>query len=149
MGLVAFGWSLALLLPMAVLQGPTAAAVSVSHSLLVEYLPFVVLLLALFVVGGGILLDGGPWGTPAGNTLLLALGTMLAGVMGTTGVSMVLIHPLLRANAHRRRRGHIAVVFSPPWGTAGGSTPPLGGPPPSPRRLHGRALPRPLADLAM
>ena len=126
---VAAGWTLALLLPQAVLFGPAVAAYTAWHAMLLEYLPFTVLLLVLFTAGGGILLRGGPWGTPAGNTLLLAVGTMLAGVMGTTGVSMVLIHPLLRANNRRRHKVHLVVFFILLVSNVGGSTTPLGDPP--------------------
>ena len=129
MGLIAASWSLALLLPLLVLHGPAVAWHDVWHAILLDYLPFVSLLLALFTAGGGILLEGGPWGTPAGNTALLALGTVLAGVMGTTGVAMVLIHPLLRANAHRTRKVHLVVFFIVLAANVGGATTPLGDPP--------------------
>ncbi len=128
-GATAALWALALLVPQAVLLGGAGVLASVWHVVLHEYLPFVMLLLALFTAGGGLLLEGGPWGTPAGNTLLLAIGTVLAGVMGTTGVSMVLIHPLLRANAHRRQRVHLVVFFIVLCANAGGATSPLGDPP--------------------
>ena len=129
MAAVAGGWTLALLLPQAVMFGPAVAGHTAWHAILLEYLPFTVLLLALFTAGGGILLRGGPWGTPGGNTLLLAVGTVLAGVMGTTGVSMVLIHPLLRANQHRRQKVHLVVFFILLVSNIGGSTTPLGDPP--------------------
>ena len=135
MTLVAAFWTLALLLPRAWFQGDALHAAW--HVLLLDYLPFVTLLLALYTVGGGILLEGGPWGTPAGNTLLLAIGTLLAGVVGTTGVSMVLIHPFLRANAHRRRRVHLVVFFIVLCANAGGITTPLGNPPLYLGFLHG------------
>ena len=137
MGAVAAGWTLALLLPLAVLLGPAVAWHNAWHAVLEDYLPFVTLLLALFTAGGGILLEGGPWGTPSGNTLLLALGTALAGVMGTTGVAMVLIHPLLRANAHRARKVHLVVFFIVLVANAGGATTPLGDPPLYIGFLHG------------
>lgn len=129
MGLVALLWVAALLGPLSVQAGVAGAAAQAWHAVLIEYLPFVMLLLALFTVGGGLLLEGGPWGTPAGNTALLAIGTLLAGVMGTTGVAMVLIHPLLRANAHRRQRVHLVVFFILLCANAGGITSPLGDPP--------------------
>ena len=129
MGLVMGAWVLALLIPMAALQSPRAAGLLAWHAILDEYLPFVTLLLALFTVGGGILLRGGPWGTPAGNTLLLAIGTALAGIMGTTGAAMTLIHPLLHANAHRTKRVHLVVFFILLVANAGGATTPLGDPP--------------------
>lgn len=58
--------------------------------------------------GGGIIVQGEPWGMPAGTLLLLAIGTLLASRMGTTGAAPVLIHPSLRANAPRRRKVHRA-----------------------------------------
>ena len=129
MGLIVGAVTLGLLLPLALLRGPQLVWHDVWHAALVEYLPFVSLLLALFTAGGGILVEGGGIGRPAGNTLLLALGTLLAGVMGTTGVAMVLIHPLLRGNAHRARKVHLVVFFIVLVANAGGATTPLGDPP--------------------
>lgn len=129
MGFVALFWAAALLVPTALERGWMPAAALAWHAILVEYLPFCTLLLALFTVGGGILLRGGPWGTPRGNTLLLAIGTLLAGVMGTTGAAMTLIHPLLRANADRDRKTHLVVFFILLVANAGGATSPLGDPP--------------------
>ena len=129
MGLVALGWSLALLVPMAAISGIGVASHAVWHAAWIEFLPFVLLLLALFAAGGGILVRGGPSGTPAGNTGTLALGMVLAGVMGTTGAAMVLIHPLLRANAHRTRKLHIVIFFIVLVANIGGATSPLGDPP--------------------
>lgn len=149
MGAVALLWTLGLLIPQAILQGTVLAAAATWHAILLEYLPFVALLLALFTAGGGILLEGGPWGTPAGNTLLLAIGIVLAGVMGTTGVSMVLIHPLLRSNAHRRRRVHLVVFFIILCANAGGITSPLGDPPLYIGFLRGVPFGWPLANLLM
>ena len=127
--LVALGWCLALLIPDAILNGTGVAAGNAWHAILLEFLPFVTLLLALFTAGGGILLRDGPGGTPLGNTALLALGTLMAGVMGTTGAAMVLIHPLLRSNAHRSRQVHLVVFFILLVANAGGATTPLGDPP--------------------
>ncbi|MCO6417693.1 sodium:proton antiporter [Siccirubricoccus sp. KC 17139] len=129
MGVIAALWGLSLLLPWAARFGAGAAFHLAWHAILLEYLPFVALIFALFTVGGGIVVQGGPWGQPAGNTLLLAIGTVLASVMGTTGAAMVLIHPLLRANAHRTRKVHLAVFFILLVGNVGGSLTPLGDPP--------------------
>lgn len=129
MGKIAAGWAALLLLPWAWSFGAGAAAGLVAHAALAEYLPFLALIFALFTVGGGIVVQGGPWGTPAGNTLLLGLGTVLASVMGTTGAAMVLIHPLLRANAHRTQKVHLAVFFILLVGNIGGALSPLGDPP--------------------
>ena len=128
-GVVAAIWIAATLIPLALRSGIGATASEAWHAVLVEYLPFITLLVALYAAGGGILIRGGPWGTPAGNTLLLAIGTVLAGVVGTTGAAMTLIHPFLRANAHRTRKVHLAVFFIALVANAGGATSPLGGPP--------------------
>ncbi len=137
MGTIAALWVLALLVPQAVLQGPQAAAGGAWHAILIEYLPFVTLLLALYTAAGGILVRGGRLGSPAANTMLLAIGAAIAGVMGTTGASMVLIHPLLRANAHRTRKVHQVVFFIIIVGNVGGATSPLGDPPLYIGFLHG------------
>ena len=147
--LVSMSWCLALIAPQTIMRGIDVSASATWHAILIEYLPFVSLLAALYVVGGGILLRGGPWGTPSGNTLLLAIGTVLAGVMGTTGAAMVLIHPLLRANAHRVRKTHLAVFFIVLVANAGGATTPLGDPPLYVGFLHGVPFGWPLRNLGL
>jgi len=137
MGVVAFAWSAALLSAEALASGLGAAAAAVWHALLIDYLPFVTLLLALYAAGGGVLLRGGPAGTPRGNTVMLALGMAMGVVMGTTGASMVLIHPLLRANAHRRRKVHLVVFVIVLVANASGALTPLGNPPLYIGLLHG------------
>jgi Na+/H+ antiporter NhaD/arsenite permease-like protein len=129
LGTIAAAWALALLLPWAVVFGLGSAWGLALHAVLLEYLPFIALIFALFTVGGGIVVQGGPWGKPAGNTLLLAIGTGLASLMGTTGAAMVLIHPLLRANAHRTKKVHLVVFFILLVANIGGSLTPLGDPP--------------------
>jgi len=78
------------------------------HALVAEYLPFVILLTALFTVAGGIYIRGNLRGTPVLNTGILAVGAVLASFMGTTGASMLLIRPLIRANDDRKH-----VAFAP------------------------------------
>jgi Na+/H+ antiporter NhaD/arsenite permease-like protein len=148
MGSVALGWSAALLVPLAFTSGIHTAAEAAWHAILIEYLPFVTLLLALYTAAGGILVRGGPIGSPAGNTGLLVIGTMLAGVMGTTGAAMVLIHPLLHANAHRTRKTHLVVFFIALVANAGGATTPLGDPPLYLGFLHGVPFFWPVTHLA-
>jgi Putative citrate transport len=75
-------WIAALLVPMAVATSPAGAAATAWDAILIQYLPFVTLLLALYAAGGGVLIRGGPAGTPAGNTLMLAVGMGLGIVMG-------------------------------------------------------------------
>lgn len=94
-----------------------------------EYVSFIALLGALFVISGGIYVKGSLSGTPLVNTMILALGALLASFIGTTGASMVLIRPLLRANAPRARRAHIVVFFIFIVSNCGGLLTPLGDPP--------------------
>ena len=122
-------WALAFVVPFAVHFGPSVALREVVHTLLTEYGPFIILLFALFTVSGGIHVRGNLHGTPALNTGLLALGTALASVMGTTGATMLLIRPLLRANDNRRHRAHVVVFFIILVGNFGGALTPLGDPP--------------------
>ncbi|WP_296305874.1 sodium:proton antiporter [uncultured Desulfovibrio sp.] len=128
-GKIAVFWGLAFLVPCFVVYGADVAIYELLHALLLEYVPFIVLLFALFTVAGGVRLKGSLVGTPAVNTGLLAVGTILASWMGTTGAAMLLIRPLLRANAHRRYRVHSVVFFIFLVANIGGSLTPLGDPP--------------------
>ncbi len=128
-GKIAAGWAVLLVIPFAIAFGPETAASEVWHIVLQEYVPFIALLLALYVTGGGVLLKGTLVGTPATNTALLALGTVIASLMGTTGASMLLIRPVLRANAFRARKTHTFVFFIFLVSNIGGSLTPLGDPP--------------------
>jgi Na+/H+ antiporter NhaD/arsenite permease-like protein len=94
-----------------------------------EYLAFIVLLGALFSISGGIVVRGTLAGTPGLNAVLLGLGAALASFIGTTGASMVLVRPLLRANSVRKRNGHVFVFFIFVVSNAGGLLTPLGDPP--------------------
>ena len=128
-GKIAIVWGAAFLLPFAAVFGTHTALVGIVHALLAEYIPFIALLTALFVVAGGICVRGNLHGTPALNTGLLALGTFLASFMGTTGASMLLIRPLIRANDNRKHAVHIVVFFIFLVANAGGALTPLGDPP--------------------
>ena len=128
-GKVAAGWSLAFVLPFALSFGPTAAGTVVVHTLLAEYFPFIALLVALFTAAGGIYVRGNLHGSPGVNLALMAIGSLLASVMGTTGASMLLIRPLIRANDNRKHVAHVVVFFIFTVSNAGGSLTPLGDPP--------------------
>lgn len=128
-GWVAGFWGLALLLPYGAAVGWDATLHQAVHAILVHYIPFILVLLALFTVGGGIRIEGRVGGTPATNTALLALGTLLAGWMGTTGAAMILIRPLLAVNHGRRRNVHVVVFFIFLVCNIGGALTPLGDPP--------------------
>ena len=128
-GKFAAAWAFALLVPFAVVYGPGEAMHNIAHAILLEYVPFLAILFALFTIAGGICLRGALAGTPAVNTGLLALGACLASVMGTTGASMLLIRPLLTANEARRHKVHAVVFFILLVGNVGGALSPLGDPP--------------------
>lgn len=101
---------------------------SLMHTL-EEYIAFMLLLLALFVISGGILLRGDLRATPLTNVGFLALGTVLASIMGTTGASMLLIRPLLKTNSERTHTVHTILFFIFCVSNIGGLLTPLGDPP--------------------
>src|SRR4051812_14818534 len=98
------------------------------HSLK-DYLSFVILLGALFVIAGGIFIRGAFAGTPLVNTVYLAVGSILSNVIGTTGASILLIRPYLRANHHRQHRAHLVIFFIFLVSNIAGLLTPLGDPP--------------------
>ncbi|WP_423221902.1 sodium:proton antiporter [Ideonella margarita] len=128
-GKITAAWSLALLLPLAGHLGVGLVGGVLAHTLLTEYLPFIVLLTALFTTAGGIHVRGNLHGSPLTNTALLAVGAALASVMGTTGASMLMVRPLIRANDNRRHVAHVMVFFIFIVSNAGGALTPLGDPP--------------------
>ena len=128
-GKIAASWALALLIPCAIVFGTTTAVVEVLDTILLDYLSFILLLFALFVVAGGIRVSGNLVGTPATNTAILAFGTLSASFLGTTGASLVLIRPIIRANQDRAYNVHVFVFFIFLVSNIGGSLTPLGDPP--------------------
>jgi Na+/H+ antiporter NhaD/arsenite permease-like protein len=128
-GKLSAAWALGFLVPCAVVFGSDVAVAGAVHAGVAEYLPFIILIATLFVVAGGICVRGNLHGTPALNTGLLALGTVLASIMGTTGASMLMIRPLIRANDNRKYAVHVVVFFIFLVANAGGSLTPLGDPP--------------------
>jgi Na+/H+ antiporter NhaD/arsenite permease-like protein len=133
---VSAAWAATFLLPfLAVYGGPALS--EVLHVALVDYVPFLILLGALFTIGGGIYVRGTLRGSPAVNAAIIAAGTAIASMVGTTGAAMLLIRPLLRANRERRRRAHTVVFFIFLVANIGGSLTPLGDPPLFLGFLHG------------
>jgi Na+/H+ antiporter NhaD/arsenite permease-like protein len=128
-GKIAAIWGLLVLVPMAAIFGPMTAVHALTHTAFLEYIPFILLLLALFTVAGGILIRGNIHGAPVANTVLLAIGTVLASFIGTTGASMVMIRPVMRANDDRLHNVHVVVFFIFLVSNIGGSLTPLGDPP--------------------
>ena len=99
------------------------------HQLFGDYIPFIVLLLALYVITGGIHLSGDIKAKPWVNTLFLAMGWLFASIMGTTGAAMLLIRPLLMTNQQRKHKVHTVLFFIALVANCGGLLTPLGDPP--------------------
>jgi Na+/H+ antiporter NhaD/arsenite permease-like protein len=129
--------SLALGIPTSVLLIARGMGHELSHQLLFDYVPFIVLLGALFVITGGIHLSGDINTKPWINTSMLAIGGLLASFMGTTGAAMLLIRPLIKANAKRKHNVHTILFFIAIVANAGGILTPLGDPPLFLLYLHG------------
>ena len=128
-GKVALGWALLAMAPLLWVYGAGAAAGALFHVLVLEYLPFILMLFALFTAAGGLVIRGNLHGSPLVNVGLLLGGSLLASLIGTTGASMVLIRPLIRANDNRRHNVHVFVFFIFLVSNIGGSLTPLGDPP--------------------
>ncbi len=122
-------WAVLVLVPLVLLRGFDPALGALIHTAALEYIPFIILLFALFTVAGGILIMGNLDGTPATNTTLLAIGALMASFVGTTGASIIMIRPVLRANDDRRFNVHVVVFFIFLVSNIGGSLTPLGDPP--------------------
>jgi len=128
-GKIAALWAFVTLAPLASAYGAQAALAGFVHAMLAEYMSFIVLLFALYTVAGGLLVTGNLGGRPLGNTGLLAFGTLIASIVGTTGAAMILVRPLIRANAGRRYNVHVVVFFIFLVANIGGALSPLGDPP--------------------
>ena len=110
-GKISLFWGVSFILPFLMKEGVSITLYEILHVSLLEYIPFIILLLALFTISGGVRLTGSLVGTPVVNTLIILIGTVLASWMGTTGAAMLLIRPLIRANALRENKTHIIVFF--------------------------------------
>lgn len=128
-GKISAFWGLLTIIPLIFVFGFQATLYEVLHVYLLEYFPFIILLFALFTISGGVRIKGYLKGSPEVNTGLLLAGTILASWMGTTGAAMLLIRPMLRANAWRKKKTHIVVFFIFLVANVGGSLTPLGDPP--------------------
>jgi Na+/H+ antiporter NhaD/arsenite permease-like protein len=136
-GKIAFVWSALAIVPIAALYDLPTALATLAHAIVGEYMSFIILLLALYVVAGGILVTGTLRGTPLVNTTILVFGTAIASIVGTTGAAMILVRPLLRANAGRLHNVHVVVFFIILVANIGGALSPLGDPPLFVGFLHG------------
>jgi Na+/H+ antiporter NhaD/arsenite permease-like protein len=111
------------------LQGGSLVLWVLDHAIVQEFVPFIVLLLSLYTISGGILLTGDIQARPRTNCAFLLAGSVLASFIGTTGASMLLVRPLLRTNADRRYKVHTVIFFILLVSNIGGSLTPLGDPP--------------------
>ncbi|MDR2690948.1 MAG: sodium:proton antiporter [Dysgonamonadaceae bacterium] len=121
--------SLALSVPIVIFMFLNGIIEKLTHQMLFDYLPFIILLEALFVVTGGIHLRGDIKARPGVNTLFLATGYVLASIMGTTGAAMLLIRPVLKTNDQRKFKVHTVLFFIAAVANCGGLLTPLGDPP--------------------
>ena len=122
-------WALAYVLRDLLHEGAGAAGRRLLDMGLNTYLPFVLLLGALFVITGGLRIRGAPHGTPGVNTVLLAMSTAVSSCIGAPGTAMLMLRPLLRANRHRRHTAHVYVFYIFLVCNIGGALTPLGNPP--------------------
>lgn len=122
-------FTLAISIPTIVLLSFYGLGDKIVHNLLFDYIPFIMLLLALFVVTGGIHIKGDIAATPTVNTFILGMGFILASFMGTTGAAMLLIRPLLQINKQRTHKVHTVLFFIALVANCGGILTPLGDPP--------------------
>jgi Na+/H+ antiporter NhaD/arsenite permease-like protein len=109
--------------------GVGGAVSALEHAIVVEYIPFIILLFSLYVISGGISLQGDLAARPLTNTAFLAGGALIASIIGTTGASMLLIRPLLQTNSERRHVVHTVVFFIFLVSNIGGTLLPIGDPP--------------------
>ncbi|MDR3296316.1 MAG: sodium:proton antiporter [Clostridiales Family XIII bacterium] len=126
---VSIFWALVFFVPFLAAFGAGEAVFELIEIVLLDYLPFIILLWGLFAVSGGIVLKGDLAGTPKVNTVMLVIGTLLASWVGTTGASMLLIRPLIRANKWREKKAHLVVFFIFLVSNIGGCLTPVGDPP--------------------
>lgn len=128
-GKISLAWALAFLMPFSARYGEAETIAQLTHALLLEYVPFIIVLFALYTVAGGICVRGALHGTPGTNTALLGIGTALASWMGTTGAAMLMIRPVIRANDNRKHKAHVIIFFIFLVANVGGALTPLGDPP--------------------
>ncbi len=127
--MVAMGFAAIVLVYYLVGYGSAKVVSVLEHAVLAEYIPFIVLLFALYVISGGICLKGDLAAHPSTNTAFLAIGALIASFVGTTGASMLLIRPLLQTNSERKRVTHTVIFFIFLVSNIGGCLLPIGDPP--------------------
>ncbi len=121
--------SLVLGIPTAIYMLSKGMVHELEHTIFGDYVPFIILLLTLFVITGGIHVSGDIKAKPWINTSFLGLGWLLASVMGTTGAACLLIRPLISTNQQRKYKVHTILFFIALVANCGGVLTPLGDPP--------------------
>lgn len=122
-------WIILMVVPFAFVYGAGKTAETVLDCIVNDYLTFIILLFGLFCVSGNITMEGDFAGSPRVNVGLLALGTLLASCIGTTGASMLMVRPVIKMNSWRKRKGHIMIFFIFMISNMGGCLTPIGDPP--------------------
>jgi Na+/H+ antiporter NhaD/arsenite permease-like protein len=129
-GKIAFAWSAIVIFFLIDIFGLPLAQTEILGTLFHHYVPFIIMIGALYTISGGIQIEvEAAAGTPLVNTALLAVGTALAGWIGTTGASVLLIRPMLHVNRDRQYRVHQMIFFIFLVANIGGALTPLGDPP--------------------
>ncbi|HLH12798.1 MAG TPA: sodium:proton antiporter [Methylovirgula sp.] len=128
-GKAAAFWAVLALLLLVFNEGFRPTLSALVQNMLVDYLPFILMLFAFYTAAGGIVVSELDRATPLANTGLLAAGTLAANLIGTVGASMILVRPLLQANAGRRHQVHVMIFVIFLVSNIGGALSPLGNPP--------------------
>lgn len=126
---VALFWALLFLIPFGIVYGGHLLTFQILETVLLDYLPFIILLFGLFVASGGIALKGDLAGDTKTNVIMLLIGALLASWIGTTGVAMLMIRPIIRANDWRDHKAHTIIFFIFMVANIGGCLTPVGDPP--------------------
>ncbi len=126
---ILLGWVFLSLMMMVQVKGTESTSLSVIQVVLHEYLPFIILLITLYIISGGIHIRLKTVTSPLTNTGFLLIGSLIASIVGTTGAAMLLIRPFIRMNHHRHYQSHNIVFFIFAVANIGGCLTPLGDPP--------------------
>ena len=128
-GRISFCWALATLIPMAVFYSFGVAFHEALHTYLLHFIPFIILVGALYTISGGVRIKLACAPSPAANTLLLCVASLIASWIGTTGAAMLFIRPLLAINENRKAKTHTVIFFILLVCNIGGALTALGDPP--------------------
>jgi Na+/H+ antiporter NhaD/arsenite permease-like protein len=127
--MVVLMWIILVIIPFALVYGAGETLETVLECVINDYLTFIILLFGLFCVSGNITLEGDFAGSPRVNVCFLALGTLLASCIGTTGASMLMVRPIIKMNSWRDKKAHIMIFFIFMVSNMGGCLTPIGDPP--------------------